>query len=112
MAQKESINKDSPRKVGSIPAAIRTTSAFAELPKMPDSAARNILRRWANAASTNWNTPLRITSSPGVSCRLKLTNFESTPGTGQKIERETEPAPLACDWGIAWFRPRDRHLGT
>ena len=40
------------------------------------------------------NTFLRSSSSPGVGRRTKATNFESTLGCGQKMERDTEPAPV------------------
>ena len=40
------------------------------------------------------NTSLRNSSLPGVARLLKATNLESTFGAGQKIERDTEPAPV------------------
>ena len=40
------------------------------------------------------NTFLRSSSSPGVARLVNPTSFESTLGCGQKILRETEPAPV------------------
>ena len=39
-------------------------------------------------------TLFRNSSSPNGWWRVNETNFESTPGTGQKTEREIDPAPL------------------
>ena len=39
-------------------------------------------------------TSLRSSSLPGVWRLLNATNLESTFGAGQKIERDTDPAPV------------------
>ncbi len=87
----------SPRADGSMPAWRSATSAAAADPAHPASAARNVLRRWANAASITVNTSVRLRPSPsaGGSRRTSRSRLESTFGTGQKTLRLIEPARLA-----------------
>ena len=59
------------------------------------SAARSILRRCANAASTTANTSSRGTCGSGGGRRVKATRAESTLGTGQNTLRGTGPARRA-----------------
>ena len=61
-------------------------------PAQPASAARSVLRRWANAASTTANTSARVALVTGGSRRCSATSPESTLGTGQNTLRPTEPA--------------------
>ena len=60
-------------------------------PAIGRSAARSVLRRWANAASTTANTCSRVAVVAGGSRRVQATSPESTLGTGQKTLRETLP---------------------
>ena len=55
-------------------------------------AARRVLRRWANAASTQAKTSSRVAVVSGGSRRVSMTSPESTLGTGQNTLRDTEPA--------------------
>src|SRR5699024_2177451 len=82
----------SPLLVGSIPAARATLSARCAEPAQVASAARNVLRRWAKAASMQVNTSSREAAVVGGSRRTRRTRAESTFGTGQKMLREMVPA--------------------
>ena len=68
-----STSSGSPRSPGSIPAARSAASARAGEPAQPASAARSVLRRWANAASTTAKTsrgaPVGAAAVPGGSAR-------------------------------------------
>ena len=76
-------------------AAVRIRAAASGPPAQPASAARSVLRRWANAASTTAKTASRSTSAGG--CRaVNATSPESTFGTGQKTPGGTRPADRAC----------------
>ena len=72
-------------------------SRVAAEPAQPASAARNVLRRWANAASMTANTAAR-SSARGAPRRSKATSAESTPGTGQNTDRLIEPARRAVPY--------------
>ena len=95
-----SMSRASPRAPGSTPAARRISSAHAGDPAQPASAERTILRRWANAASMTANTARR-SAVRGSTCRSRATSAESTPGTGQKTERDTDPARRAVPYQAA-----------
>src|SRR5699024_492180 len=82
----------SPLLVGSRPAARATCSARCGEPAHGASAARNVLRRWAKAASMQANTSSREAAVLGGSRRTRRTRAESTFGTGQKTLREMVPA--------------------
>ncbi len=86
----------SPRAPGSTPATRRMRSAPAADPAHRASAARSVLRRCANAASTTANTSSRDTSAAGGSRRVNATRPESTFGTGQNTVRGTGPARRAA----------------
>src|SRR5690606_32882736 len=86
---------DSPRVPGSIPAARRIAAARSAPPAQAASAARSVLRRWANAASTTSNTSSRVTSVRGGSRRVDATSPDSTWGTGQNTAAGTRPAGRA-----------------
>src|SRR5882757_8560144 len=81
----------SPRALGDSPALASSSPAASAEPAHPANAARRVLRRWANAASTNPNTTSRSTSL-GVGLRVNDTRAESTLGTGQNTDRDTVPA--------------------
>ena len=63
----------------------------------PASAARSVLRRWANAASITANTSARLSpsGSAGAGRRTSRSRLESTLGTGQNTPRPTVPARVA-----------------
>src|SRR5690606_15596260 len=86
---------DSPRVPGSIPAARRIAAARSAPPAQAASAARSVLRRWANAAATTSNTSSRVTSVRGGSRRVNATSPDSTWGTGQNTAAGTRPAGRA-----------------
>src|SRR5690606_21844452 len=88
---------DSPRVLGSTPAARRISAARSAPPAQVASAARRVLRRWANAASTTSNTSSRVTSVRGGSRRVNATSPDSTWGTGQNTAGGTRPA----GWAVA-----------
>ena len=75
--------------------ATRPLAARPADPAWPPSAARNVLRRWANAASTTANTARRrsapVGQRAGHGARTR-TRAESTWGTGQNTPRGTDPA--------------------
>ena len=56
------------------------------------SAARSVLRRWANAASTTANTSARLAVVAGGSRRVMATSPQSTLGAGQNTARPIAPA--------------------
>src|SRR5690625_1219188 len=85
----------SPLLVGSTPAARATRSARCGEPAQGARAARNVLRRWAKAASMQVNTSSRETAVVGGARRTRRTSAESTFGTGQKMLREMVPARVA-----------------
>src|ERR1700712_2738274 len=87
----------SPRRIGSTPAARSNSSDRTGDPAQPANAALNVLRRWANAASMTAKTA-RLSPVRETSCRSMATRAESTPGTGQKTDRETDPARLAVPY--------------
>src|SRR5690606_30114767 len=62
IARKASMSRVSPRADGSTPAARSTSSERLADPAQPASAARRVLRRCANAASTTANTAARSAS--------------------------------------------------
>ena len=82
----------SPRAVGSTPAASRQRSASGAPPAQPASAARRVLRRCANAASTTANTCSRVAVVAGGSRRVKATRPEWIFGAGQKTFMPMTPA--------------------
>ena len=81
-----------------MPAARSACSASAGEPAQPASAARSVLRRWANAASTTANTSARVAVVSGGSRRTMRTSPESTLGTGQNTVRGTAPARAAAQY--------------
>src|SRR5204862_3030700 len=86
---------DSPRAPGSTPAAVSIRAAASAPPAQPVRAARNVLRRWANAASITAKTAAR-SSSAGGRRAVNATSPESTLGTGQKTLGGTRPAGRAA----------------
>src|SRR5688572_11732401 len=85
----------SPRAWGSRPAATAAALAAVDDPASPARAVRNILRRWANAASMTANTWSRVAVVAGGRRRLIATRPDSTFGTGQKTVGDTVPALVA-----------------
>src|SRR3954447_1068008 len=83
---------DSPRAIGSTPAAVSAAEASSPEATKPRSAPRSALRRWANAASTTAKTCSRLAVVAGGSRRVQATRPESTLGAGQKTLRPTAPA--------------------
>jgi hypothetical protein len=71
-------------------------SASGAEPAQPDSAARSVLRRCRNAASTTANTSSRVAVVCGGSRLVNATRRESTFGTGQNTLRGTGPAGRAA----------------
>lgn len=67
----------------------------------PASAARRVLRRWANAASTTANTCSRLAVVLGGSWRTSETSPESTLGAGQKTLRPIAPARFTSAYQLA-----------
>src|SRR5207248_4627334 len=86
-----SMVRDSPRAPGSTPAFVTIPAAGSAPPAQPASAARNVLRRWAKAASTTAKTFSRATAAGGRRV-VKATSPDSTLGTGQKTFAGTFPA--------------------
>ena len=70
-----------------MPAAVSARTAASGEPASAVSAARAILRRWANAASTTAKTSWREAVVSGGSRRSRATRAESTFGTGQNTLR-------------------------
>jgi hypothetical protein len=95
MRAKSATSSASPRAPGSTPAALSTRSARAAEPAHRASAARSVLRRCANAASTTAKTSSRLALVTGGGRRVNATSPESTFGTGQNTVRATAPARRA-----------------
>src|SRR5690625_626796 len=102
IAANAATSRRSPRSVGSTPARMRICSAAAAEPAQPARAARSVLRRWANAASITAKVCSRPAAAAGDGRRTRRTRAESTPGTGQKIERPIEPARVALAYQAAF----------
>lgn len=71
-------------------------------PAQPARAARRVLRRWANAASTTANTSLRVAVVRGGSRRTSETSPESTFGAGQKTLRPMAPDRFTSAYQLAF----------
>ena len=94
----------SPRNAGSIPASRSTRSAASADPAQEASAARSVLRRWANAASITAKTVRWRSGWPRRRHRpdhgndvdlVNSTSAESTFGTGQNTVLEIVPTRRA-----------------
>src|SRR5215212_11489477 len=73
-------------------AARSAASAAVADPAQAVRAARKLLRRWANAASTTPKTCSRVAVPSGGGRLLNETNPESTFGAGQKTLRPMRPS--------------------